>query len=192
MPVPLAPPITLAHDEQSRLESIVRAHSTPQALAFRCQLILRAAASDCPSNLPVANAWHGNRHTVSRGRHRSLAPGLHGLQDAPRSGRPRRFSPLSASGCDGDGNASTRDVPLCRHPLEPRCSGGCAGAASPLGHESRKHLAHSGRGRPQTPSECLLAQQPRSGLRAQSARHLFPLSPCPALLCARSFGHLPR
>ncbi len=93
MPVPLAPPITLAHGEQSRLESIVRAHSTPQALAFRCQVILRAAASDCPSNLQVANALHCNRHTVGRWRHRYLTHGLHGLQDAPRSGRPRRFSP---------------------------------------------------------------------------------------------------
>jgi hypothetical protein len=105
MPVPLAPPITLAYDEQSRLESIVRAHSTPQALAFRCQLILRAAAPDHPSNLQVAQELHCNRHTVGRWRHRYLAHGLNGLQDAPRSGRPRRFSPLSASGCDGDGNS---------------------------------------------------------------------------------------
>ena len=103
MPVPLAPHVALAHDEQSRLESIVRAHSTPQALAFRCQVILRAAA-DCPSNLQVANELHCNRHTVGRWRHRYLAQGLDGLQDAPRSGRPRRFSPRSASGCDVDGN----------------------------------------------------------------------------------------
>ena len=54
MPVPRAPQVALAADEQSRLESIVRAHSTPQALSFRCQLILRAAAADCPSNLQVA------------------------------------------------------------------------------------------------------------------------------------------
>jgi hypothetical protein len=68
-------------------------------------LILRAAALDGPSNLQVANELQCNRHTVSRWRHRSLAHGLNGLQDAPRSGRPRRFSPLSASGCDGDGNS---------------------------------------------------------------------------------------
>ena len=104
MPVPLAPPITLAHDEQSRLESIVRAHSTPQALAFRCQLILRAAALDCPSNLQVAHELHCNRHTVGRWRSRYLQDGLRGLQDAPCSGRPRRFSPLRTSGCDGDGH----------------------------------------------------------------------------------------
>ena len=68
MPVPLAPHVPLAHDEQSRLESIVRAHSTPQALAFRCQVILRAAAPDRPSNLQVANELQCNRHTVGRWR----------------------------------------------------------------------------------------------------------------------------
>src|SRR6266436_7837136 len=104
MPVPLAHPVTLAHDEPSRLASIVRAHSTPQALAFRCQVILRAAAPDGPSNLQVANELQCNRHTVGRWRHRYLAHGLNGLHDAPRSGRPRRFSPLRASGGDGDGH----------------------------------------------------------------------------------------
>jgi transposase len=93
MPVPLAPQVTLAEAEQTRLESIVRAHSTPQALAFRCQLILRAAAPDHPSNLQVAQELHCNRHTVGRWRSRYLAQGLSGLQDAPRLGRPRRFSP---------------------------------------------------------------------------------------------------
>ena len=70
MPVPFALPITLAHNEQSRLESIVRAHSTPQALSFRCQLILRAAAADCPSNLQVATELHCDRHTGGRWRSR--------------------------------------------------------------------------------------------------------------------------
>ena len=105
MPVPLAPHVVLADDEQARLESIVRAHSTPQSLAFRCQLILRAAAPDHPSNLQVAQELDWNRHTVGRWRSRYLAQGLSGLQDAPRPGRPRRFSPLSASGCDGDGHS---------------------------------------------------------------------------------------
>jgi winged helix-turn helix protein len=104
MPVPLASPLPLASDEHARLESIARAHSTPQALAFRCQVILRAAAPDCPSHLPVASALHCNRHTVGRWRSRYLGQGLSGLQDAPRSGRPRRFSPLSPSGCAGDGH----------------------------------------------------------------------------------------
>jgi putative transposase len=104
MPVPLAPQVTLADDEQSRLEAIVRAHSTPQALAFRSQVILRVAAPDHPSNLQVAQELHCNRHTVGRWRSRYLAQGLSGLQDAPRPGRPRRFSPLSASRCAINGH----------------------------------------------------------------------------------------
>jgi putative transposase len=105
MPVPLAPHVTLGCDEQSHLESIVRAHSTPQALVFRGRLIRRTAAPDRPANLQVAQALPCNRHTVGRWRRRYLAQGLRGLQDAPRPGRPRRFSPRSASGCDGDGHA---------------------------------------------------------------------------------------
>ena len=95
MPAPLAPPVTLARDEQSRLEAIARAPSTPQALALRCQVILRTAAPEHPSNLAVAQALPWNRHPVGRWRRRYLAQGLCGLQDAPRPGRPRRFPPLS-------------------------------------------------------------------------------------------------
>ena len=105
MPVPRAPHVNLALNEQSRLESIVRAHSTPQALAFRCQVILRAAAPDHPSNLQVAQELQCNRHTVGRWRSRYLEQGLSGPQDAPRPGRPRRFSPLRASGGDGYGHS---------------------------------------------------------------------------------------
>jgi putative transposase len=94
MPVPIACPITIASEEHARLESLVRAHSTPQALAFRCRLILRIAASDRPSNLHVATEMACERHTVGRWRRRYLTHGFHGLQDAPRSGRPQRVSPL--------------------------------------------------------------------------------------------------
>jgi hypothetical protein len=54
MPVPIARPVSLTPEEHARLASLVRAHSTPQALAFRCRLILRIAAPDRPSNLHVA------------------------------------------------------------------------------------------------------------------------------------------
>jgi hypothetical protein len=105
MPVPRAPQLSLADDEQRHLASIVRAHSTPQALSFRCQLILRVAAADHPSNLQVAQELHCDRHTVGRWRSRYRAHGRSGLQDAPRPGRPRRFSPLSTSECDGGGHS---------------------------------------------------------------------------------------
>jgi hypothetical protein len=104
MPVPLAPPVILAAEEQSCLELLIRAHSTPQALALRCRVILRAAAPDHPSNLQVATELHCNRHTAGRWRRRYLQDGLRGLQDAPRPGRPRRFSPRRASRGDGDGH----------------------------------------------------------------------------------------
>jgi hypothetical protein len=93
MPIPYAPRITLTDHEQAQLESLTRAHTTPQALAFRCRLILRAAAPDHPSNLRLATAMHCDRHTVRLWRTRYRVHGLAGLQDAPRSGRPRRFSP---------------------------------------------------------------------------------------------------
>ena len=93
MPLPYAPLITLTDNEQAQLESLTRAHTTPQALAFRCRLILRAAAPDHPSNLRLATEMHCDRHTARLWRTRYRAHGLAGLQDAPRSGRPRRFSP---------------------------------------------------------------------------------------------------
>jgi Helix-turn-helix domain len=94
MPVPIACPVTLAPEEHTRLESLVRAHSTPQALALRCRLILRIAAPDRPSNLHVATEMACERPTVGRWRQRYLAHGFHGLQDAPRAGRPQRVAPL--------------------------------------------------------------------------------------------------
>ena len=74
-------------------DDTARAHSTPQALAFRCRLILRAAQPDRPANGQVAQEFGCNRHTVALWRDRFLEHGLTGLQDAPRPGRPRRVSP---------------------------------------------------------------------------------------------------
>jgi hypothetical protein len=94
MPNPFAPAILLTPESRERLQALTRAHSTPQALVFRCRLILRLAAPDQPSNLQVANEFGCSRNTVILWRTRYLQCGLAGLQDAPRSGRPRSFSPL--------------------------------------------------------------------------------------------------
>ena len=93
MPFPFAETVALTDLQRAQLESLVRAGSTPQALVFRCQLILRAADRDHPTNLQIAAEFDCNRHTVAGWRNRYLSNGLAGLQDAPRSGRPRRFSP---------------------------------------------------------------------------------------------------
>ena len=93
MPNPFAPKLDLFPEELQQLQVLTRAHSSPQVLAFRCRLILRIAADDQPSNLQVANEMGCSRNTVAHWRTRYLRGRLSGLQDAPRSGRPRSFSP---------------------------------------------------------------------------------------------------
>jgi transposase len=93
MPYPFAPTIVLDAAGRERLQALTRAHSTPQALVFRCRLILRIAAADQASNLQVANEMGCARNTVAHWRNRYAQHGLAGLQDAPRPGRPRSFSP---------------------------------------------------------------------------------------------------
>ena len=93
MPRPFGSTVVLPPEQYARLEALVRARSTPQALVFRCRLVLRAAQDDRPSNQKIAAELGCNRHTVGVWRERFVAKGLEGLQDAPRSGRPRSFSP---------------------------------------------------------------------------------------------------
>jgi hypothetical protein len=97
MPLPFAEMVSLTDAQRAQLETLVRAGSTPQALSFRCRVILRAADRDHPTNLQIATEFSRNRHTVGIWRTRYLNQGLVGLQDAPRSGRPRSFSPLGTT-----------------------------------------------------------------------------------------------
>jgi hypothetical protein len=94
MPRPISESVHLSEPDRARLEALVRAGSTPQALVFRCRLILRIAAEDKPTNLEIAAEFACDRHTAGLWRKRYLQLGLAGLQDASRSGRPRSFSPL--------------------------------------------------------------------------------------------------
>ena len=95
MPSPHAPPIVLDDEKREQLEALARAHSTPQAFAFRARIVLRAADEDAPCNLQIAVELGCCRDTVGLWRRRFAAQGLPSLQDAPRSGRPRSFSPLA-------------------------------------------------------------------------------------------------
>lgn len=94
MPLPFAAEVSLTEEQREPLERIVRAASTPQSLAFRARIVLRAAKPDQPPNLQIAAEFGCSRHTVAMWRNRFLQRGLSGLQDAPRSGRPPRISPL--------------------------------------------------------------------------------------------------
>ena len=94
MPRPFASTVDLPDPIRDQLEALVRARSTPQALAFRCRIVLHAGGGHRPSNQEIAAELGCNRHTVGQWRERFVAHGLEGLQDLPRSGRPRSFSPL--------------------------------------------------------------------------------------------------
>jgi transposase len=88
-----APFIRLSREEKQHLEKIAKAHSSPQAQAFRSRIILRCARSGRPANWQVAQEFGCDPGTVGKWRSRFAAKRLDGLADLPRSGAPRTFSP---------------------------------------------------------------------------------------------------
>src|SRR6195256_374093 len=92
MPTPIAPRIILSQNARRDLQAVARAHSTPQSLALRARIILRAAESDRSTNLKIGHELGCSNLTVGKWRRRYLALGLPGLQDAIRSGRPRTIA----------------------------------------------------------------------------------------------------
>ncbi len=97
MPVPCAKPIDLSDQQRQDLLRLARAASTPQALAFRARIVLRAADDDRPTNLRIAAELGCDDDTVRSWRNRFAEKGLDGLRDLPRSGRPRVSPPRGAS-----------------------------------------------------------------------------------------------
>jgi hypothetical protein len=91
-PTPLAPRIIVAQNTQEDLHTLVRAHTTPQALALRARIVLRAAAVDQPTHVHIGRALGCANLTVGTWRRRSLALGFPGLQDARRVGRPQAMA----------------------------------------------------------------------------------------------------
>jgi transposase len=88
-----APRIRMSPDEYRQLRQLIDAHTTPQAIAFRARIIDRCIQNDKPTNDRVAADLHCDADTVSKWRRRYHRDRLAGLQDLPRSGRPRAFSP---------------------------------------------------------------------------------------------------
>jgi transposase len=93
MPTPIAPRIILSQTARTDLQAVARAHSTPQSLALRARIVLRAAELDQPTNLTIGHELGCSNLTVGKWRRRYLALGLSGLQDARRSGRPPTIAP---------------------------------------------------------------------------------------------------
>jgi transposase len=88
----IAPKIVLDPMQGSQLQSRAQAPSTPQSLALRARIVLRAA--DGESNQQIAQGLEVPQITVSSWWWRRFsAHGLEGLRDARRAGRPRQHGP---------------------------------------------------------------------------------------------------
>ena len=164
MPVPIACPVTLAPEEHARLESLVRAHSTPQALAFRCRLILRIAAQTAhrickwPPNWPVSVIrWADGVSAIWRTASTACR--------MPRA-RGARVHRVSLERVEVLAMATRKrgHVSLSRHPVESGRLGRGAPAASmqPMSRSSIWRILEEADLKPHR--SVVLAQQPRSRL----------------------------
>ena len=83
--------IELASDERKMLEHIARSLAAPHRDVVRAQTILSLA--DGKSVSAVGREVGRARRIVCKWANRFIRKRLRGLEDAPRSGRPPRFSP---------------------------------------------------------------------------------------------------
>jgi transposase len=81
--------IELSDEERETLQRWARRHSSSQALALRCRIVL--AVAEGGTNVEVANRLGTHRTTVAKWRHRFVAERLEGLADAPRPGAARQI-----------------------------------------------------------------------------------------------------
>lgn len=83
-------PLVLSEDERETLERWARRHTTAQALALRCRIVL--ACAEPGSNVEVAGRLGISDDTVRKWRARFAEHRLDGLHDEPRPGKPRTVS----------------------------------------------------------------------------------------------------
>jgi transposase len=81
--------ITLTGNERKALERWARRHSSSQALALRCRIVL--ACAEGRTNTEIAAELGAHATTVAKWRHRFAAERLDGLVDAPRPGAARKI-----------------------------------------------------------------------------------------------------
>lgn len=81
--------VVLTDEDRATLESWVRATTTEQRLVRRAKIIMAAAAGQ--ETQAIAENLGLRPATVSTWRKRFAEAGIVGLQDKPRSGRPRRY-----------------------------------------------------------------------------------------------------
>jgi transposase/DNA-binding CsgD family transcriptional regulator len=81
--------IELDEEERETLQRWARRHSSSQALALRCRIVL--AVAEGGTNVAIADQLGVNRTTVAKWRHRFVVDRLEGLVDAPRPGGVRQI-----------------------------------------------------------------------------------------------------
>ena len=79
--------LTVTSEEQTELERLIRARTTPQAVAFRARIVLLCASGE--SNVAVAHELETTQATVRKWRDRFIELRVNGLFNEPRPGRPR-------------------------------------------------------------------------------------------------------
>jgi transposase len=83
--------IFLDHKEERRLEAIAQKYTSPYCDVMRAKVVLLAAQG--LSNKEIGERLQLPRQIVSKWRKRFFEERLAGLQERPRRGRPRSFSP---------------------------------------------------------------------------------------------------
>jgi DNA-binding CsgD family transcriptional regulator len=93
--------VVLTDEQRRELERRAAAYSGPYRDVVRAKAILLAA--DGRSNTEIAERLGQSRQAVSTWRKRFCQEGLQGLEERPRPGRPRRFSPGAGDRGQGAG-----------------------------------------------------------------------------------------
>jgi hypothetical protein len=92
MTIQEATPIALTADERAVLEGWVRAPKSEQRAVERARVVLLAAAGQ--ASRAIARELGVTHRTVSKWRVRFARDRLDGLDDAPRSGKPKTYQQL--------------------------------------------------------------------------------------------------
>src|SRR5919106_2793264 len=79
--------LILTEEERDTLERWARRHTSSQALALRCRIVL--ACAEGGSNVEIAKRLGIYDDTVGKWRNRFIDRRLDGLHDEPRPGKPR-------------------------------------------------------------------------------------------------------
>jgi Winged helix-turn helix len=98
--------VVLSDGQRRELERRASAYSGPYRDVVRAKAILLAAEG--LSNTEIAERLGQSRQAVSTWRKRFCEEGLRGLEERPRPGRPRRFSPGAGGRGQGVGVRAAR------------------------------------------------------------------------------------